>query len=1269
MVENLVETINSLSPAARQVLAKKIQMLPERQKQLALNRLRGLNIQTSTQTSIQQNTPSVQQQRIPSAQSDIPLWQKAVSTVTKPFQWIDEYVTKPFGAIVTSPFTPSTAGTQGMNWLEREKAEYKAWDDPNWGFIGAKGAVETLPWLLVPSAAGVAGRLGSLAAKAGTIGKIASVGAKIAKPIATAERIATYPIAKPLEMAGSAIAKAATGKFTALSSAEIEKQLTKPDWMRSFATKFGNTPIAKSIIKAVGGKAANVTEAEGDTAIRAILVGIRAQESLLSKGQSTLGSLRVISDNPIRLFGVDEATGIAGRVSAKVSGASKHIADIAEHPANYILSSPQKQYINKLHEIEDWVLQGLKEEGIEVNELKFDEFSHWVHRQVIGKNIDDALAKVTPSIGRRVGSKASWEKTRFYETAAEGVKAGLLYEPSLDKVLNLYVQSAAKRISDQRIANMVAPLGQKALERAWKQAPQIMKTAQETTSQLAGAKQLQRVINRAIRGETLPEATLAAQERKFPGMAQKLKDAMGNTDKLKQLSTEAKQLEQGAKAPYWQAKAVRTKAMEIARTPSLGTEATIQHPAFQGKIYPKEVADTINKYWNDTGFGLLNSAATLSGEMRTLVAAADFSAMFIQGLPSIALHPKEWAKAAVMSLSSFIKPKIYQEYLAKNEASFMERGHFLGYIGGFEYMEAMPALQKTAGAVTKFVTKKPQIGKEAVRQTYGRFEASFGSFGDVVRNEMWLALKGKAKNTSELQEIARHIDRMTGVMSQKGLGIGKTQRDFEQAFVFFAPRYTRAGFALVGDTLKGGITGNEARKALGSMMAAVYFMYGGICKALGQEPNFDPSSAKFMTVEITDPMTGTTRHMGIGGMMTSLTRFAADVTASMIGMGGNEPLDLVKLNRFDNPFIKFMYSKTAPLTGVIEELREGTNYFGEPFETKADYAKYIGEKIMPIALQSAVMEEGGFSPTAIIAEEAGLRTFPRSDWEKRDIIREQLAQAKYKMSWNEVGQKIGELGQRQLEMSSPELQSATARANETSTKMARGEGKVWDMRKKESQSIEDAYRKEITLASHEFEATKNGQNFRDRVDAASNARRVAYARMETDPKYKEVYDYFNQPLSPQAMANMSPNDRARREYYQTMFSPDMYDQYGNYRFDEANAREAQFIQKYGQAALDYIDEFSASTWDEPIPLKALREARQLLEPYWGIEDKIWAMYPPQLKVVSDQAKVMEDNDPLQARKLLMRHPQILRARELIAIYKKRYMIQHPTIKKVYNLFY
>ncbi len=1298
-IGNLAETVKGLSPEAlnifRKQLPQRLKELGELERNTALEQLRALpelrlgEEFQPTQPQVQPQQIAQPQQQIPQPQPEIPWWQH-------PLNWI-RTVEEATGTFLAAPFTPPVSGTENLPWWQRERAEYEAWNEPSFQVeplfrlpwtpqeirdkpwtVGVKGALETVPWFATALATMGLGAAASLGTKAGISGltRAAALGQRAIRPVIAVENALAYPITKPLQLAGRQVKKLipsalpATSRFIAPASEAIEKTITRDDWQRRVAQLFGRQPILKSITEKIGGRAATVTTSVEDTTARALLIGAKVQETLLSKGQTALATLRELHPNPLRLFGVDEATGLTKiRTRAGFRGASKHISDIAEHPARYQLTVQQKAYTEQLHRVEDWVLDGLKEAGIDVRQLKFDEFSHWVHREVIGKNVDDALLKIRRAGGGRIGAKAAWEKTRFYETAAEGVKAGILYEPSLERVTELYLQSAAKRISDQRIANMVLQFGEKPLERAARIAPRTLAEARETALTLAGARRLTKVINRAVRGEKLTESTLRAQERRFPELGRKLREAIGKRETLRGLAKEANQIIEGARAPFGIARAARRALMEQVKTPTLGTEATIWHPAFQGKIYPKNVAGEIQRYWDDMGFGPLNKLATISGEMRTLVAAADFSAMFIQGLPGIALHPKAWARGAAMSFKAFLKPQEYQSYIVRNLDNLMERANYGGYVGGFEFVEAMPSLQREAARATRLALRSPAIGRKAIQQTYGRFEASFGSFGDVYRNEMWQALKGSAKSETDLMEIARHIDRMSGVMSSKGLGLGKTQRDFEQAFLFFAPRYTRAGFALVGDMMKGGFTGDQARKALGSMMAAGAVMYAGISNALGQEPNFDPTNGRFMTIEITDPVTGDTRHFGIGGMMTSMMRFGADVAASATGQGLNEPLDFVKLNRFDNPFLKFMFSKSAPLTGFTEGMMFGHNYFGEPFENPGDYGLFMAEQVMPIALQSAFMEKEGLSPTAIAAEEAGLRTFPRSDWEKRNIIRDQLAQATYGMDWQEVGQQVGELAQLQLERGSPELQAATEQATETTSKMARGEGVVWDMWRKEGSAIEERYRQSIMTASAEFAAIGDGTTFREKADEASAIRRAMYGQREQSPEYAEINQYFNQPLTLETTSRMNPKDVARREYYQLMYTPDMYDQFGNYRFDEADRREQEFVQRYGQAMLDYVEDYMGAKWDEPPALQALKAARDVLRPYWNIEKQVWSQFPQGLKQISDQIKIMERTDPMQAKRMLFSYPQIVLARRQIAVLKRQMKATSQDITNALNTFY
>ena len=122
---------------------------------------------------------------------------------------------------------------------------------------------------------------------------------------------------------------------------------------------------------------------------------------------------------------------------------------------------------------------------------------------------------------------------------------------------------------------------------------------------------------------------------------------------------------------------------------------------------------------------------------------------------------------------------------------------------------------------------------------------------------------------------------------------------------------------------------------------------------------------------------------------------------------------------------------------------------------------------------------------------------------------------------------------------------------------------------------------------------------------------------------------------------MNEQDVARYAYYKMMYSDDMYDMYGNYKFDLADKKRAEFIKQFGSDVLEYIKEYSASRWDEPPEMRAFREAKKILEPYWSVEDWAWSQVQngDQLKKFSDQIRVIERTDPDKAKQLLKRFPQ------------------------------
>ena len=171
-------------------------------------------------------------------------------------------------------------------------------------------------------------------------------------------------------------------------------------------------------------------------------------------------------------------------------------------------------------------------------------------------------------------------------------------------------------------------------------------------------------------------------------------------------------------------------------------------------------------------------------------------------------------------------------------------------------------------------------------------------------------------------------------------------------------------------------------------------------------------------------------------------------------------------------------------------------------------------------------------------------------------------------------------------------------------------------------------------------------------------------------KFVIVRDAFNVPLTEAQRDAMQPQKLLYRDYNQIMYAPDLYDEFGEYRFDEAGRRREMFIQQYGIEALDSVESvIGERRGDEPLAVKLLRQARKVLQPYWDIERQIWLQYPPELKQISDQIIILERTDPLEAKRQLFKYPSIVLARRQIALEKKRLKFNSPEIANALSTFY
>ncbi|MFH2115990.1 MAG: hypothetical protein ABIJ86_15925, partial [Spirochaetota bacterium] len=648
----------------------------------------------------------------------------------------------------------------------------------------------------------------------------------------------------------------------------------------------------------------------------------------------------------------------------------------------------------------------------------------------------------------------------------------------------------------------------------------------------------------------------------------------------------------------------------LGRSPSGGapriSESALQHPAFRGRIFPVEVHNRLAEALADTGNKWIRRMGQVSGVGRTLTAAADFSAPLIQGLPVLGRNPKVWANATLRHLETFLQPAAHQAYLADNMTTILDATRAGLFVGEHEYYAGLGTMARLSG---KLPGKAGVAMAQGVHEVYGRFGASFGSFGDVARVELWKAMRN-SRVAGDPHELASMLNRWTGVMSSAAAGVGRTQREWENAWGFFAPRYVRAGFGVVLDAAKGGPVGMETLRAVGGLAAGGLAFYYGLTTALGQKAYLNPleDKSRFMTIEVDG------QHVGVGGFMTALVRFAGDVLYDL-----NQPdrarrmfpimekdeswQDYITRVRFDQPFVKFFFGRAAPLQGLVVNMAEQKDYLGQPLETVGDYLTYAKSKLIPMSAEQ--MAEHPSVP-GFFAAQAGLRVFRLSANEQRDFRREQLAQEHGKRSWQELPQ----LDRRKLEVEDKALRDWTAEADRINRNRTDKNTRLANDFKDATTEAKETYGKELTKAAEVARRTEDWRAWRESRKIAGAVYGAKVNALYADPKYQDMLAQWEE-VRLKGKAEMAASglqepiqDLAYDEYQATIgLAPDLDDDgEGNYNFDLRRKREDAFKQKWGKDMWAYVQ--ARKNQGKGLPPEELeyQQAQDLLRPYWEMRE-------------------------------------------------------------------
>jgi hypothetical protein len=401
----------------------------------------------------------------------------------------------------------------------------------------------------------------------------------------------------------------------------------------------------------------------------------------------------------------------------------------------------------------------------------------------------------------------------------------------------------------------------------------------------------------------------------------------------------------------------------------------------------------------------------------------------------------------------------------------------------------------------------------------------------------------------------------------------------------------------------------------------------GMAKMAGGSIGLDPRSADFGKMKFGDT------RLDVWTGYIQYARFLAQLTTGQTKtVGGN----VVEANRAET-IMRFLQSKASPAAGLIVDLLKGETYMGEDIFKAENIPSQLYNRLAPLALQDLIsaMNEEGF-PNGLIALPGfgGVGVVTYEDQVRQ--AQEKAAAKQYNMSWDEVGKQYGNIAQRKLEKSDMNL------AKNMAEKDIKNEGTVWNNWRSEGKDIETAYQNSITMASNEYNQTKDGLNFRDKVTNAALVRREEYNLRDNKKIYQSVVQSVTKPLSEEAKKKMNPMDVARNEYYTMMYSPEMTDEFGNYNFEQADEVRSYITQKYGDEALKYVEDYMGIKWDAPTVFNELQSAKKILAPMWAVQTQIEKRFG-QFFAESKRGKALVTKMRQQMRKT---NPQMERAYQL-----------------------
>ena len=727
-----------------------------------------------------------------------------------------------------------------------------------------------------------------------------------------------------------------------------------------------------------------------------------------------------------------------------------------------------------------------------------------------------------------------------------------------------------------------------------------LKDARKTTRERITTADKTDIETRTTRGSKTVEAKrehVASLKAEYEKQMRLVKQAKGDY----RLRLQSKQAPIGVRASEFPRMGLAEDVVPVRQTREL--------PALQGRFFPTPVMDVIEKSLADKGSKALMNVAAVNDLARMFTTSTDFGATMLQGIPVLATNPAAWAKATARSLYAWANPRSLQKYYAANREVLNEMSHYAGGLSGNEFYSSavMSGFDKSLlGRAAQ--SELPVLSVPG--KTVERFSVAFDAFLDVSKIEMWKALRGHAKNTSELEQLGRFVRNLTGTTSTARAGLTTTQRQVE-SLLMFSPRFTRSVFALGGQALQKGPGGDAARRSLAGLIAGGMFMFAATKTALHKagvtdEPfsakDFDPrQGGRFLSIKVGD------NWIGIGGSMRGALQ--------MLGVAGaaaatdQKQLFSTETTGLDaNPFLKWARGRSSPAAGEVWNVLTGKDAIGEEYEGRGDWLSKLPDAFIPFAAQAIVETEGGAGTKAGIlgGQMVGLRTFPES---KSEDLNASLKDALKKMATDTPGFSQSEIDEidEWADLTKYQKQVILQRRPELQRQLDRKEQGFWDERKQLKSDYEAAKRdlsQKYLETQRKTEAGESltvddltAQQYREALADIEDRHRTAEAQLRGANAITGLGgEEF--PFGPRTRRQQVIND-----YYNAMDAAQFVDpETGQLDFNKRDEIESQYLANLPQADRDIITQERGAEYDTVA--RDLKAAKLQLAPYWEIGDRI-----------------------------------------------------------------